>query len=141
MADRGDHLHEVLDGYAKFLQEKKLALDRHQPYLVRWVREFLLFARTHAGYSFEDTLDLWDYGATKTIPGAALQNRLYAARLGRAVILNRPKTSSSESPMLIGGPFCESISSKSWRLRSSTAAIRSSTVPVLVNRVMNTSLF
>ena len=59
MTDRSDHLHEVLDGYAKFLQEKKLALDKHQPYLVRWVREFLLFARTHAGYSFEQTLDLF----------------------------------------------------------------------------------
>ena len=31
----------------------------HQPYLVRWVREFLLFARAHAGYSFEQTLDLF----------------------------------------------------------------------------------
>jgi len=46
MADRGDQLHEVLDGYAKFLQQKNLALDKHQPYLVRWVREFLLFAWT-----------------------------------------------------------------------------------------------
>ncbi|MDY0170739.1 MAG: hypothetical protein RBS80_29630, partial [Thermoguttaceae bacterium] len=59
MANRGDPLHEVLDGYAKFLQEKKLALDKHQPYLVRWVREFLFFARAHAGYSFEQTLDLF----------------------------------------------------------------------------------
>ena len=59
MADRGDHLHEVLDGYAKFLQQKNLALDKHQPYLVRWVRESLLFAWTHAGYSFEQTLDLF----------------------------------------------------------------------------------
>jgi len=59
MADRGDHLHEVLDGYAKFLQDKNLALGKHQPYLVRWVREFLLFARAHAGYSFEQTLDLF----------------------------------------------------------------------------------
>lgn len=48
----------MLDGYAKFLKDKNLALDKHQPYLVRWVREFLLFARTHAGYSFEQTLDL-----------------------------------------------------------------------------------
>jgi hypothetical protein len=24
MADRGNHLHEVLDGYAKFLREKNL---------------------------------------------------------------------------------------------------------------------
>ena len=59
MADRGDRVHEVLDGYAKFLQQKNLALDKHQPYLVRWVREFLLFACTHAGYSFEQTLDLF----------------------------------------------------------------------------------
>ena len=59
MADRDDHLHEVLDGYAKFLQDKNLSLDKHQPYLVRWVREFLLFARAHAGYSFEQTLDLF----------------------------------------------------------------------------------
>lgn len=29
MADRGDHLHELPDGYAKFFQEKKLALDKH----------------------------------------------------------------------------------------------------------------
>ncbi len=59
MADRGDHLHEVLDGYAKFLQDRNLALNKHQPYLVRWVREFLLFARAHAGYTFEQTLDLF----------------------------------------------------------------------------------
>ena len=59
MADHDAHLHEVLDGYAKFLQDKDLALDKHQPYLVRWVRDFLLFARAHAGYSFEQTLDLF----------------------------------------------------------------------------------
>jgi len=35
MADRGDHPHEVLDGYATFLQDGCLALDKHQPYLVR----------------------------------------------------------------------------------------------------------
>ncbi len=59
MAERDGHLHEVLSGYAKFLQDKNLSLDKHQPYLVRWVREFLLFARAHAGYSFEQTLDLF----------------------------------------------------------------------------------
>ena len=58
MAEHDGHLHEVLGGYAKFLQDKNLALDKHQPYLVRRVREFLLFARAHAGYSFEQTLDL-----------------------------------------------------------------------------------
>ena len=60
MAEQYGHLREVLDGYAKFLQDnKKLAMDKHQPYLVRWVREFLLFARARAGYSFEQTLDLF----------------------------------------------------------------------------------
>ncbi len=59
MAGRDGHLHEVLGGYAKFLQDKNLAMDKHQPYLVRWVREFLLFARARTGYSFEQTLDLF----------------------------------------------------------------------------------
>ena len=57
MAERDSHLQEVLDGYARFLRDKNLALDEHQPCLVRWVREFLLFARAHAGYSFEQTLE------------------------------------------------------------------------------------
>jgi hypothetical protein len=35
MAERDGHLHEVLTGYAKFLQDKNLSLDKHQPYLVR----------------------------------------------------------------------------------------------------------
>ena len=39
----------VLDGYAQFLREKDLALPKHQPCLVRWVREFLLFAQEHGG--------------------------------------------------------------------------------------------
>jgi len=49
----------VLDGYAKFLREKDLALPKHQPYLVRWVREFLFFAQGHGGYTFEQTLDMF----------------------------------------------------------------------------------
>ena len=40
----GERLQTVLDGYAKFLRKKDLALPKHQPYLVRWVREFLVFA-------------------------------------------------------------------------------------------------
>ena len=38
---RGD-LQAVLDEYARFLQEKDLALPKHEPYLVCWVREFPL---------------------------------------------------------------------------------------------------
>jgi len=49
----------VLDGYAEFLRGRELALPKHHPYLVRWVREFLFFAEQHAGYTFEQTLDLF----------------------------------------------------------------------------------
>jgi hypothetical protein len=49
----------VLEGYARFLKEKDLALPKHQSYLVRWAREFLLFAQGHTGYTFEQTLDMF----------------------------------------------------------------------------------
>ena len=53
----GEHLQTVLDGYAKFLHGKALALPKHQPYPMRWVRDFLLFAQGHGGYTFEQALD------------------------------------------------------------------------------------
>ncbi len=56
MADRGDHWHEVLNGYAKFVRDKHVARDKHRPFLVRWLRELLLFAWANARYSFEPTL-------------------------------------------------------------------------------------
>ena len=55
----GERLQDALNGYSKFLCEKDLALPQHQPYLVRWVREFLLFAQQRGGYTFEQTLDLF----------------------------------------------------------------------------------
>jgi len=36
-----------------------LAPLKHQPHLVRWVQEFLLFAEQHRGYTFEQTLELF----------------------------------------------------------------------------------
>jgi hypothetical protein len=54
-----EQLRKILEGYANFLREWELALSRHQPYLVHWVRSFLLFARDHGGYTFEQTLDLF----------------------------------------------------------------------------------
>ncbi len=54
-----EHLQAVLDEYAKFLQDKDLALAKHLPCLVRWIREFLLFAQGHGGYTFEQTLDMF----------------------------------------------------------------------------------
>jgi|GEM_PF-1368280 len=54
-----EQLRKILEGYANFLREKELALPKHQPYLVHWVRSFLLFARDHGGYTFEQTLDLF----------------------------------------------------------------------------------
>ena len=72
MVDAGVRIQAVLEGYAKFLKEKDLALPKHQPYLVRWVREFLLFAQGHGGYTFEQTLYVflavmgWRTGASPT---------------------------------------------------------------------------
>jgi len=34
-------------------------MDKHQPYLVRWVAEFLRFDRARAGYRFEQALGLF----------------------------------------------------------------------------------
>jgi hypothetical protein len=45
MPPGSERLCEVLVGYQKFLQEKDLAPAKSLPHLVRWVREFLLFAR------------------------------------------------------------------------------------------------
>ena len=46
MAESGLRMQPVLEGHAKLLKEKDLALPKHQPYLVRWVPEFLLFAQS-----------------------------------------------------------------------------------------------
>ena len=59
MPETGDQLQGVLQGYDKFLQDKDLAPRKHRPYLVRWVQQFLHFARAHPGYTFEQTLDLF----------------------------------------------------------------------------------
>ena len=104
MAERDGHLHEVLSGYAKFLQDKNLSLDKHQPYLVRWVREFLLFARTHAGYSFEQTLDLFlaDVGGRVGTKPWQLQQASDAMRVISEILVRsivaRTVTTSSVSP-------------------------------------------
>jgi len=52
-------LESVREGHASFLQERMLAPLRHQPYLVRWVQEFLLFAEQHREYAFKQTLELF----------------------------------------------------------------------------------
>ena len=57
MAD--ERLDTILAGYANFLLERGLTVPRQRPCLVRWVGEFLLFARRHRGYTFEETLDLF----------------------------------------------------------------------------------
>ena len=46
-------LDKILDEYHKYLTLRKLAKAEHVPYLVRWVREFLHFARDKTGYKFE----------------------------------------------------------------------------------------
>jgi len=58
--DKGyERLESVPQGYANFLSERKSAPPKHQPHLVRWVQEFLLFAEDYGGYTFEQALDLF----------------------------------------------------------------------------------
>jgi len=58
--NRGEgELERKLGGYAVFLRKRQLAPPKHQPHLVRWVREFLVFATEHRGYTFEQTLDMF----------------------------------------------------------------------------------
>jgi hypothetical protein len=87
-------------GYAKFLQYKNLALDKHQPYLVRWVREFLLFARAHAGYSFEQTLDLFlaEAGGCVGTKPWQLQQASDAIRIYRYQYHRGAKAEDGDSP-------------------------------------------
>ena len=59
MASFDERLTQILDGHANILRENGLTLANHQPHLVRWVREFLLFAQGHGGYTFGETLDLF----------------------------------------------------------------------------------
>jgi integron integrase len=59
MSRSDEKLQVVLESYSNFLRGKKLALPRHQPHLVRWVRQFLIFAGEHNDYTFEQTLDLF----------------------------------------------------------------------------------
>ena len=49
MPDSDLPLQSVLDAFGTFLADKHLALQKHRPCMVRWVREFLLFAREHGG--------------------------------------------------------------------------------------------
>ena len=85
MAEGDERLRTVLDAYANFLCEKKLAVPKHQPYLVRWVREFLLFARQHGGYTFEQTLDLFlaDVGRRVGVKPWQIQQAADAVRIYR----------------------------------------------------------
>jgi len=59
MTKVGKALESVLEGYAGFLRERMLAPLKHQPHLVRWAQEFLLFAEQHRGYTLEQTLELF----------------------------------------------------------------------------------
>ncbi len=59
MSEPSERFRAVLDGFARFLRTRDLALTKHQPHLVRWVREFLLCAREREGYTFEQTLNLF----------------------------------------------------------------------------------
>ena len=59
MKSFNDQLKPVLEGYAAFLEKRQLSDLKHRPYLIRWVEEFLFFAKDRTGYSFEQSKDLF----------------------------------------------------------------------------------
>ena len=52
-------LENVLAEYHKYLILRKLVKEEQAPYLVRWVREFLQFARDKTGYKFETVIEMF----------------------------------------------------------------------------------
>ena len=87
MGKVGSKLKAVLGGYAKFLRDRDLVPARHRPHLMRWVREFLLFAEDHRGYTFEQTLDLFlaEIGERVGIKSWQIQQAADAVFLGRSL--------------------------------------------------------
>ena len=99
MPEAAQRLRDVLDDYANFLRGKELALPKHQPHLVRWVRDFLFFARQHGGYTFEQTLDLfldekkgsglfvWEFDAQRDLTPFFSQGLQQASNFFRRVVV------------------------------------------------------
>jgi len=52
-------LEKLLAEYHKYLTLRKLAKAEHVPYLVRWVREFLKFAKGKTGHKFETVIEMF----------------------------------------------------------------------------------
>ena len=57
MPESRGQLNSVLHGFKNFLADMDLAPAKQRAYLVRWVREFLLYTREHGGYTFEPTVE------------------------------------------------------------------------------------
>ena len=93
MRHGGDGLAQVLLGFERFLVEKSLVPDNERPHLVRWVRDFLLFAREHGGYTFEQTLDLFlEETITLMVYGTLKRGQWNHDRFCRNAIDIRPAT-------------------------------------------------
>ena len=52
-------LDKILDEYHKYLISRKLVTKIRIPYLVRWVRQFLQFARDKNGHKFETVMEMF----------------------------------------------------------------------------------
>ena len=54
-----NNIKKVLAEYHKFLLDRKLAKVEHVPYLVRWVKEFLRFAKDKTGHKFQAVVEMF----------------------------------------------------------------------------------
>ena len=76
---------ELLKQFQQFLETNKLAPANQCPFMAQRVREFLAFAKTHTGYSFEQTLDLFleNLGKQSEINSWQIQQAADALRIYR----------------------------------------------------------
>ena len=52
-------LDKILDEYHKYLMFRKLCKAEHAPYLVRWAKQFLRFAKGKTGHKFETVIEMF----------------------------------------------------------------------------------
>ncbi len=77
------NLETVLAEYREYLQKRRLAKEKHIPYMLRWVRQFLTFAGKHRSKSFEHVYELFgaSLGKNARISDWQLRQALDAVRI------------------------------------------------------------
>ena len=73
----------VMAEFRDFMQSRRLAKAKHIPFFVKWVRQFLAFAKTHRDKSFDEVYALFgaSLGKNAQISDWQLRQALDAVRI------------------------------------------------------------